>query len=170
MLFEGGHWLMWLFTYCFSFLAYVEVDISSGVFTDMALEFIILPNGKRKLIFEDYIFVMQKELTDGAISWECSKRRNAQSCWAKVKTDNDIFVGRTNDHTCSAFPNLADVGVLKACIAMTTQAQTSDDRTQAIIGANTHQLSEEERANLPSLETMRQSIRRAREVDNPPVP
>ena len=80
-------------------------------FADMALEFIMLPNGKRKLIFENYIFVKQKELADGAISWECSKRRNAQSCRAKVKTDDGIFFGCTNDHTCSAFPNLADVAV-----------------------------------------------------------
>ena len=72
-----------------------------------------LPNAGRKLIFENYIFVKQKELADGVISWECSKRRNVQSCRAKVRTGNDIFLGRTNDHTCSDVPNLADVAVLK---------------------------------------------------------
>ena len=136
----------------------------------MALQFIMVPNAGRKLIFENYIFVKQKELADGVISWECSKRRNVQSCRAKVRIRNDIFLGRTNDHTCSDVPNLADVAVLKARIAMTTHAQTSDDRTQAIIGANTQNLSEEERANLPDIETMRRSIRRAREGDNPPAP
>ena len=103
----------------------------------MALQFIMVPNAGRKLIFENYIFVKQKELADGVISWECSKRRNVQSCRAKVRIRNDIFLDRTNDHTCSDVPNLADVAVLKACIAMTTHAQTSDDRTQEIIGANT---------------------------------
>ena len=136
----------------------------------MALQFIMVPNARRKLIFENYIFVKQKELADGVISWECSERRNVQSCRAKVRTRNDIFLGRTNDHTCSDVPNLADVAVLKARIAMTTHAQTSDDRTQAIIGANTQNLSEEERANLPDIETMSRSIRRAREGDNPPAP
>ena len=136
----------------------------------MALQFIMVPNAGRKLIFENYMFVKQKELADGVISWECSKRRNVHSCRAKVRTRNDIFLGRTNDHTCSDVPNLADAAVLKVRIAMTTHAQTSDDRTQAVIGANTQNLSEEERANLPDIETMRRSIRRTREGDNPPAP
>ena len=93
------------------------------------------------------IFVKQKELAGGVISWECSKRRNARSCQAKV-----------------------DFCSLKTRFVMTTQAQTSDDQTQAIIGVNTHQFSEEERENLPSLETMRRSVWCAREGDNPPSP
>ena len=74
----------------------------------------------------------QKELAGGVIFWECSNRRNDRSCGPKVKINNDIFV-----ECCSAFQNPADVAILMTRIPMTTQAQTSDDQTQAIIGANT---------------------------------
>ena len=80
----------------------------------MALEFVAFPNGRRKLIFENYIFIKQKDLKNGATSWECSERRNTKSCRARVKTREGVFLGRTNQHTCTLLPNPAKVEVLRA--------------------------------------------------------
>ena len=123
------------------------------------MEFINLPNGRRKVIFESYVFVKQKNLAAGRISWECEKRRNAGSCRAKIKTFNDVFEGRTNEHTCAILPNSDRAEALKARNAMTLHAQTSDDTTNNIIGANVQNLTEAGRVQLLSLETIRRGIR-----------
>ena len=136
----------------------------------MAVEFIEYPNGRRKLVFEGYIFVKQKELNGGVISWECCERRNSKSCRAKVKTLNGVFQGRTNHHTCTRLPNPAKVEVAKALAAMRMQAGRSDDRTQAIVGANVENLSDVTKAYLPSVEAMKRGIRRVRQGRNPLAP
>ena len=53
---------------------------------------------------------------------------------------------------------------------MLLQASRSDDRTQAIVGANTQNMSENAKIFLPSMETMKRSIRRVREGNNRPAP
>ena len=136
----------------------------------MALEFVHFPNGRRKLIVDNYIFVKQKELNNGAIAWECTERRNAKSCRARVKTLDGVLVGRSNVHTCSVLPNPSKVYVLRARAAMLAQAGRSDDRTQAIIGANIDQLSDDTKAQLPSIDAMRRGIQRVRQGRNPVAP
>ena len=136
----------------------------------MAVEFLDFPNGRRKLIFENYIFVKQKDLTNGAIAWECSERRNAKSCRARVKTLDGVFAGRTNMHTCTALPNPSKVEVLRARAAMLIQAGRSDDRTQPIVGANVAQLSDDTNSYLPSIDAMRRGVQRVRQGRNPLAP
>ena len=79
----------------------------------MKMEFVNLANGKRKVLFESYIYVKQKELSGGRISWECSRHRNNRSCKAKIKTNNDVFEARTNVHTCN-IPDPEEFAILKA--------------------------------------------------------
>ena len=133
----------------------------------MAVEFVDFPNGRRKLIFENYIFVKQKDLRNGAIAWECSERRNTKSCRARVKTLDGNIVGQTNAHTCTTLPNPSKVDVLRTRAAMLIQAGRSDDRTQAIIGANINQLSDDTKAFLPSIDAMRRGVQRVRQGRNP---
>ena len=92
------------------------------------------------------------------------------SCKAQIRSHNGVFDGRTNEHTCTNLPNPAEVAVRKARNAMQIQAETTEDRTQAIIGGNVQQLSAAEKAQLPNLETMRRGIRRARQGDIPVAP
>ena len=103
----------------------------------MAVEIVSFPNGRRKLIYEGYIYVKQKDLHGGKTSWESSFRRNARSCKAKLQTRDGILVRTSNTHTCAEFGHPEKVAVLKARAAMLPQAESTDNRTHAIIGANT---------------------------------
>ena len=53
---------------------------------------------------------------------------------------------------------------------MLSQAANSDDRTQAIIGASVQNMSDNVKAYLPGIETMKRGIRRIREGNNLPAP
>ena len=126
----------------------------------MSVELVTFPNGRVKLIHENYVFVKQKELSGGKISWECSQRRNVRSCKAKIQTVDGIFHGRTNVHTCSLFGHPERVAGLKARVNMLTQAANSEDRPHAIVGACTQNMTENAMAFLPSVDTMKRGIRR----------
>ena len=76
----------------------------------------------------------------------------------------------SNTHTCAEFGHPEKVAVLKARAAMLSQAESTDNRTHAIIGANTQSLSDNVKAYLPMIETMKRGIRRVREASNVPVP
>ena len=106
------------------------------------MEFINLAGGKRKILFESHVYVKQKNLANGRISWECEKRRNARSCRAKIKTFSDVLDGQTNEHECTDLPNPVRGEVLKARNAMRIQAETSDDTSTNIIGGTVQQLSQ----------------------------
>ena len=71
-------------------------------------------------------------------------------------------------HTCSDFGHPEKVAILRARANMLTQAANSDDRTQAIIGASVQGMSDNVKAYLPSIETMKRRIRRMREGNNLP--
>ena len=75
-----------------------------------------------------------------------------------------------NEHTCSHFGNPEKVAVLKARMGMLMQANNSSDRTHAIVGAHTQELSESVKAQLPQLDTIKRGIRRVREGGNLPAP
>ena len=57
--------------------------------------------------------------------------------------------------------------VLRPRAAMLIHAGRSDDRTQAIIGANINQLSDDTKAFLPSIDAMRRGVQRVRQGRNP---
>ena len=76
----------------------------------------------------------------------------------------------SNTHTCAEFGHPEKVAVLKVRAAMLSQAESTDNRTHAIIGANTQSLSDNIKAYLPMIETMKRGIRRVREASNVPVP
>ena len=66
--------------------------------------------------------------------------------------------------------NPEQVEVLRARVAMLTQASNSSDRTHAIVGAHTQDISENVKARLPSMEAIKRGIRRVRQGGNLPAP
>ena len=73
-------------------------------------------------------------------------------------------------HTCSDFGQPEKVAILRARANMLSQAANSDDRTQAIIRVSVQGMSDNVKAYLPSIETMKRRIRRMREGNNLPAP
>lgn len=65
------------------------------------MEFVQSERGKRKLIYDGYIYVKQKELANCVISYECEKRRHSNSK-SKVKVCGNEVVGHVNDHNHAA--------------------------------------------------------------------
>ena len=57
----------------------------------------------RKIMHNGYIYVKQKDLAAGVISYECEKRRGnvngVSECKAKIKVKNDVVVGSLHEHT-----------------------------------------------------------------------
>ena len=72
------------------------------------MEFIQSERGAQKLLYEGHVYVKQKALASGAVSYECEKRRlsaqNQGQCRAKVRVQGDAIVGRTNEHTHAPIP------------------------------------------------------------------
>ena len=89
---------------------------------------------------------------------------------ARFESREGAFLARTNQHTCTLLPNPAKVEVLRARAAMLMQAGSSNDRTQAIVGANVENLSDVTKAQLPSIEALKRGIRRVRQGRNPLAP
>ena len=136
----------------------------------MAVEIISFPNGRQKLIYQNYVYIKLKELVHGIICWECCNRRNVRSCKAKIKTLDGVFQGSINTHTCAVFGNPEKVAALRSRAEIVLQANSSDDRSHTIIGSKTQALSDNVKAYLPRIETMKRGIRRLRESNNLPAP
>ena len=58
--------------------------------------------GKTKIVHEGYIYVKQKNLANGLISYECELRKNgkqnSRQCKAKIKVLCGDIVGYVNEH------------------------------------------------------------------------
>jgi hypothetical protein len=85
------------------------------------MEHIISDKGGQKLLFEGYLYVKQKVLTNNVVSWECERRRYTESCRAKLKVDGMQVVGRIHEHTHA--PDTAKVEVVKAYQSMKQKAK-----------------------------------------------
>ena len=59
--------------------------------------------GKQKIMHNGYIYVKQKDLAAGVISYECEKRqgnvKGVSECKAKIKVKNDLVVRSLHEHT-----------------------------------------------------------------------
>ena len=65
------------------------------------------------LILDGYAYSQNKVSVsgNGLIHWECTERRNAKSCNAKLKTMGQVEVGRLHAHTHP--PDYEQIRVLK---------------------------------------------------------
>ena len=54
----------------------------------ITMEYITSNKGRRKLAFENNIYIKQKVLSNGAVCWECKQRMTANTCKAKIHALN----------------------------------------------------------------------------------
>ncbi|XP_077297538.1 uncharacterized protein LOC143919197 [Arctopsyche grandis] len=134
------------------------------------MEFVKSKKGKEKVIFEGYVYVKQKKLAHGVVSFECEKRRNKLECKAKIKLRGVNLVGRLNNH--SHGPDPARREILKVLQEMKKSAEETEEAPQQIISRSVSSISEDAKAKLPTVHQLRRNFRRYRQVVNnpPPVP
>ena len=76
------------------------------------MEFIQSERGAPKILFEGHVYVKQKVLANGKISYECEKRRaegqDQGQCKAKIQVLGNQVVGQTNEHTHAPIPGRGD--------------------------------------------------------------
>lgn len=134
------------------------------------MEFIYTQRNKRKLIRNGFMYVFQKELSDGQQSWECVNRRGSKSR-SGVKLDpHDNFVESVNEHSCIPSQQMREVAAVKSAIKR--RAENTNDTTQQILAGELVTISPAASAILPSLSNMRRTIRSQRQMNEnlPPLP
>lgn len=135
------------------------------------MEFVNSTRGNgRLLVLDGYVYSKHRLLANNVVSWECVNRRNAKSCMAKIKTMDDIEVGRLHMHTHA--PDPEKIRLLKMRNEMKNRAKETMDGTRDILHAAVAAQHQEVIGLLPSEDTLRRDIRRNRQVVNqiPPVP
>ena len=106
-------------------------------------------------------------LANDISSWECILWRKDGKCRATVKiSPTDKFIEHVNDHTHAPSPTQVEVTKIK--VGMKHKAKTTEATVQEILGEQLGNISADAAANLPSISTMRQNIRKAREDGNIP--
>ena len=54
-------------------------------------------HGKQKIMYNGYVYVTQKSLANGVITYECEKRRGSgaglSECKAKIKVKDEAVIG-----------------------------------------------------------------------------
>ena len=60
-------------------------------------------HGKQKIMYNGYVYVKQKSLANGVISYKCEKRHGSgaglSECKAKIKVKDEAVIGSLHDHT-----------------------------------------------------------------------
>ena len=99
------------------------------------MEFIQSERGAPKILFEGHVYVKQKALANGKVSYECEKRRakgqDQGQCKAKIQVLGDQVVGQTNEHTHAPIPGRGDA--LKVKIQIKRRAVDTEETAQQII-------------------------------------
>jgi len=132
------------------------------------MEFVKSDKGKEKVIFEGYVYVKQKNLANGVVSFECERRRNKAECKAKIKIRGEELVGRLNEHAHG--PDPARKEVLKAIQQMKRLAEETEEAPQQIITQSVSTISEDAKGKLPTVHHLRRNVRRHRQAVNNPLP
>ena len=111
------------------------------------MEFIQSERGAQKLLYEGHVYVKQKALASGAVSYECEKRRlsaqNQGQCRAKVRVQGDAIVGRTNEHTHAPIPGRGEALKVKGQIKR--RALDTEETPQQIISQSVENISQGEK-------------------------
>ena len=69
------------------------------------MEFFTSVRGARKLIYQDYVYCMNKTLRNGNTYWECSERRSGNGCRTKLLLDPvDNLLNHPGEHTHAPNP------------------------------------------------------------------
>ena len=135
------------------------------------IEFVKNTRGNKDLLVLDgFVYSQNKISAAGVVSWECVERRNAKSCMAKLKTVNQVEVGRLHQHTHPA--DHEKIRILKIKAEMKHRAQNTEGKTRDVLSSVVSGKTERTLARCPKERTMRRYIRNAKQKGNrlPPVP
>ena len=128
------------------------------------MEFSVTERGARKLLWNGYEYVKQKDLANDLTSWKCVERRKGY-CKAKVKwTVLDVFVDEVNGH--SHAPSQTKCELTKVRANIKRKAETTQDTTQQILTVELQNITPAAAVNLPPLSSMRRNIRLQRQDRN----
>ena len=127
------------------------------------MEFIKSSRGKDRLVLDGYLYVKQKDLANGVVSFECEERRNKASCKAKVKVhmQQSEVVGRLHSHTHA--PSQAKIIAEKTVQKVKKRAIETEETPQVILSEACSTIDEETGATLPPIHHLRRNIRRHRQ-------
>ena len=134
------------------------------------MEFLTNSKGKRQITLDGYIYNKQKLLSNNTISWECTERRNARLCMARIKTVDDQVVCHLNQHTHLPRPEAVQAAKVRA--NMKDRAITTMEKTRDITSGAAAEQNDQVLANLPSARTLQRDIQRQPQKANnlPRVP
>ena len=130
------------------------------------MELIKSERGKDKLVYGGHMYVKQKNLANGVVSFECVERRNKATCKAKVKVNiqRKEIVGILHDHTHA--PNEAKITAARTLQKMKEKANKTEETTQQIVSEECALIDEETIANLPPVHHIKRNIRRQRQCSS----
>ena len=131
------------------------------------MEFIESERGQPKLSYQSFIYVKQKNLANGVVSWECEKRRHNR-CNAKVKVRSEEVVSHVNTHSHAADPARKETLQIKTAIKR--RAIETDETAQQIISTAVTNCSDAAAAQLPPIRHIRRGIRRLKKDAGNPIP
>ncbi len=138
----------------------------------LTMEFITSIRGGRKLVYEGYIYVKQKDLARGVVSYECEMRKrgagNSSQCKARVKVRNEQVIDITNEHTHEQVHGRPET--LRVRNNMKQRAVDTMEAPQQILGHCLQHVSEAAATQLPPFRTMRRTLRRTKQQTNDPLP
>ena len=81
------------------------------------MELITSTKGGSKLVYEGFVYLKQKTLANGVVSYECEMRRNGKQCKAKSKVKGGEVIRKTNEHTHTHASSIGDPEALKRGMA-----------------------------------------------------
>lgn len=126
------------------------------------MNFFVSQQGKVKVEFEGYVYVKQKNLVNGVVSYECEKRRKTSQCKAKIKILGKELVGRINIH--SHDPEPPTWKVLNIVQQIKTEPENSDETSTQQITQSLLHISENARTQFPTIHDIRRNRRRRRQA------
>ena len=104
------------------------------------------------------MYVKQKCLANGVVSYECELRRNDQQCKAILKVAGNHIVDRINEHTHA--PNAGHAEASKVKAAIKRRALSGEDTAQQILSQDLSDINEDTDVNLQAIRDMLTNIRR----------
>ena len=134
------------------------------------MEFIETVRGKRKVLLDGYLYVKQKALANGYVSYECEKRRQNKDkqgeCKAKIKVRGDEFIMGENQHTHAPEPGRPEM--LRVKEGIKRRAAETEETPQQIITTQVQRLGEAAATQMPQIKSVRRQVRRVRRQNNQP--
>ena len=132
------------------------------------MEFIASNRGGKKLIYQGYVYVKQKNLAGRVEAYECEMRRNLKQCKAKIRIIGNDVVGMSNEHTHA--PDTGRPEALRVREAIKHRAIETVETPQQIITQGIDNISDQAAVKLPAIRHIRRGVRRHRQLAGQPLP